>query len=945
MTDARHGVALALLGLLALLMAGVGQWRASVLTEATPGFVLLLSGALLAALAAVRSAARWPLCWLTPLHASPPSGREPVAWRRVVVLLLATGIGASAAGTWWRNGFVTPHTGLAAEWWLDAVLIAWLAVCLPSQPVDALRGWVARRGWRGWALPLGVFLAALAVRLWDLAAVPYGVWFDEAETGLEARRILAGAPFEPLSRNFGRDPLAFFWLTAGSFALFGDALFSLRLVGATMGAFGALFTALLGRQWFGWRVGLAAGLFLAFSRWHLDFSRFAMVNVSAPMVAALTLWLLSRAVTSGRWSDWALTGLATGFGLHAYAGVRALLVLVPLAILLAALRWRWQPVALVLRLSVVALFALLAGLPVAIYGVRFPDEYGKRVAETSILSGAEPLEQRLALVAENARKHALMFHVAGDRNGRHNVPAMPMLDPVAGLLAAIGLGWCAVKLLDWRALVLGLWLIGGLSNGILTLPAEAPQAARTIVVTPALAVLSAIGLVLLADRLALMVRSMGRVAGRFPASAFAGTAAAWALGWSGALSVGTYFTVQAVDTRSWLEFSPGETFVGRYLRDNARSDATVLLSQTLVNHPTIRYLAPQVRADRAFDGGRDLPLRQGPTYLFLEERDQALWAEVPRYQPEATSATLTAPRDPRPLLMAFAATAAEAADRQGLDAELRAANGAVVSRRVADVGFGAGFAPPLPAPFWARWRSVLAVPEAGDYAVLAPPGFVLRLNGRALPAASAETGGLVSLPRGNVSLELEGEVRDPTQVSLRWVRPGGNQPVPLSPEHLFAPVEGGTGLVGEWFPNDGWRDAPTFRRAEPVVAQYVHILPLPRPYTVEWTGFLRAPTPGSYGFGLSVVGRGELWIGDQRVLDAREGGNAEVTVELSEGLHPIRVRFLDDQSRSQVYLRWQRPASEWQAIPGAYLYGAPIETPAERARRLNQPPATGARSP
>ncbi len=40
---------------------------------------------------------------------------------------------------------------------------------------------------------------------------PFGVWFDEAEAGLEARRLLAGATFEPISRDFGRDAAAFFF--------------------------------------------------------------------------------------------------------------------------------------------------------------------------------------------------------------------------------------------------------------------------------------------------------------------------------------------------------------------------------------------------------------------------------------------------------------------------------------------------------------------------------------------------------------------------------------------------------------------------------------------------------------------------------------------------------------------------------------------------------------
>ena len=77
------------------------------------------------------------------------------------------------------------------------------------------------------ALALGI--AAFAIRFFDLAALPYGVWFDEANNGLYAAQVLRDPTFRPISMELLQMPSHFTYFTAILFALFGGTLTTLRL--------------------------------------------------------------------------------------------------------------------------------------------------------------------------------------------------------------------------------------------------------------------------------------------------------------------------------------------------------------------------------------------------------------------------------------------------------------------------------------------------------------------------------------------------------------------------------------------------------------------------------------------------------------------------------------------------------------------------------------------
>jgi len=96
-------------------------------------------------------------------------------------------------------------------------------------------------------------------------------------------------------------------------------------------------------------------------------------------------------------------------------------------------------------------------------------------------------------------------------------------------------------------------------------------------------------------------------------------------------------------------------------------------------------------------------------------------------------------------------------------------------------------------------------------------------------------------------------------------------------------------------------------------------------FSIRWTGMLRVSGGGKYQLTIIANGGARLWIDGKLALDASTAGRARngvhAAVELSEGLHPIRVDFWDTTGIARMKLHWQTPgATEREPIPAAALY-------------------------
>ena len=348
----------------------------------------------------------------------------------------------------------------------------------------------ARRLW----LSLVVLASAALLRLWRLDQAPPGFHVDEAFHLLNAQKIVRGEEFPVyLTGNYGNEPL-FAYLSALTLQLVSPVTWAGRLASAWAGLVSVALTIRAGEAMFPRRrVGILAGLILATLYSHLHFSRYGSQPILTSLAAAGTMAALWRGARTGSPWAYALTGLCLGLGLTAYLAFR-LFPLAPLFSGLVLLYARPKKRRTLFQGGLLATgVALAVYAPLGLFFIQHPVWFFNRFGLTTEATlGA--VNQGPVLLT-NALKTVGGLFLEGDVDGRYNLPARPALDAIQSLLFAAGL---VQDLRRWRqpeAWALLAWLGVGLLPSALT--EDAPQFGRTTMVTPALALIAALGVLTL----------------------------------------------------------------------------------------------------------------------------------------------------------------------------------------------------------------------------------------------------------------------------------------------------------------------------------------------------------------------------------------------------------------------------------------------------------------
>lgn len=334
---------------------------------------------------------------------------------------------------------------------------------------------------------LAVLIFAAAVRVVDLErAVPRLV--DEMHA-VRAVTRLWDDPGLPLLSQQG-DVTAFTWVyplaQAGAARIYGPSLTALRVVSAMCGMFTVLALWGLARVLLDWRAALLAALILAAFPPHVHFSRLGLNNIADPLCGTLALVFIAR---GQRPLDFALAGLALGFTQYFYEGGR--LIFPPLALMFAL--WGRSPRPL-LRIFLVT-FALVAA-PVYVAWIITGQPIFPRLDAASapgywddlMLPG--PLGAPLAFLHDTTGP--LRFYISQPDRFWFYGGSSPLV--LWWLVPALLLG-AAHALRHLRAPGMALLIAWPLLVVLGNVPlAEQRDAARYVVVFPALALLVALGI-------------------------------------------------------------------------------------------------------------------------------------------------------------------------------------------------------------------------------------------------------------------------------------------------------------------------------------------------------------------------------------------------------------------------------------------------------------------
>ncbi len=515
-----------------------------------------------------------------------------------------------------------------------------------------------------------------------------------------------------------------------------------------------------------------------------------------------------------------------------------------------------------------------------------------------------------------------------------------MLDYVMGVLFVLGLAFALFHPGQPANLFFLILFPIAISGGIFSLDFEAPQSLRSIGVIPAVIYFCALAVMRLGQEAEKALKPLPPVWTTAPATLFA-----FFIFYNNAT---TYFITQANDFASWNAFSTPETLTGLKMAELG-PDLLYLSSPFLTNHPSINFLAPNATHQQRLMLPDALPIREAPVQsvaLFIHPDDGWIFEQAQRIYPQAHFETFTQhPGEGAPVVHFVQLQTSDLAAIQGLELRYLPLDPAAPvdpslfpPQPTRALNIAAKWPTELPPilqnntimPFQAQWSGVLYVPQYGPHSfrLQTPAQATLEIDGNiVLTGTGQQTTGL-PLAQGNHSISLKATAA-PGEVALYWQPPA--QPEALIPQwNLYSSPISNHGLLGSYYQNDSWQGQPILQRwqgqpilqrIDPFLDTYFHFTPLPRPYSVEWSGSLIVPQSGLYQLGLRAVPAAQLSLDGQPFITTTAPDQMfQNGAMLESGLHDLTIRFADNVDRSRIHLYWQPPSGGFAPIPSDNLW-------------------------
>ncbi len=453
--------------------------------------------------------------------------RTFAGWGRVGALLVAAAVALAA------RRYAVPHDFTALFlWWLLAV--ACFAATLLIPLLRREHG-VARFGNHGYTLPLvradwrrddvieryglaALLLVAFLVRAVALGRVPANLGGDEGTQLLDGLRLVARPLGTPFATGWYSVPTMSFLAYGVAMRLFGATIAGGRMLSALVGTLTVLTTFLLARTLGGRRVGWLAALLLAFSHYHIHFSRLASNQIFDPLIGTLAIWLVWLALENGEWQMandvcsagvspalqqdctclWGLAGFVAGVGWYGYFGARWVTALLGLIV---AWRMLVEPRFMARHWRGLALFAggwLVVVLPLLGWYTLHPSALTERYNAVSIFASGW-LEQAIAitgkpasaLLLEQLWKSATAFHFTFDPTFWY-FPQLPLVDFITGAFMIVGMA-AALARVRWPSRAVTLLWFGSTLVMAWGLTENPPSSQRGLLLIPAAVLLAAWG--------------------------------------------------------------------------------------------------------------------------------------------------------------------------------------------------------------------------------------------------------------------------------------------------------------------------------------------------------------------------------------------------------------------------------------------------------------------
>ena len=924
-------------GALGLAMAWLGTATAVSQEGSRRSLVLYLLGILVFAVSAWRTP---PSPAGLPVDEASPRRNRGFRWAAVGLgALVASWLGVTAGRLIYKGDL---HSSAGLRLWL-ASLVMLAAIGLVTARGS---GWPARWGsrflpassrgrWLIGAALVGLLVAAAAARFVALDSIPYGVNPDEGDRAVFSIEIVRGQSHRSVFEDgWYQLSMLYFWLMAQLLRVIGIGYVQARVFSALASVLSVAAVTWIGIRHFSRRVGLMAGSLLALMCVSLFFARFTSEASSTAALWAVSVGLLLEAARRGKDWAWIGAGLAGGFSVYFYPTGRLWAVLAAaycIYLLAHGLGGRRRAIAMGTALA--ALTAMLTAAPFFVLAMKRPAILWVRVTETGVFAGSNatrlsyyrPEWSTPRLILEQTDRSFALFNRSGDRGG-YWPTGRPIMGLTLAALTLLGLGWSCLRWRDPRFVVLALWFWIGFVGVILTI--DTPNLHRMAAAVPVLALFPALVLDNLAQRAEVFLAT------RWPNARVTG----WAASGVAALVVaglmwreGRYYFVDYAKVDSW----PGARVEAEAVRALGADTLVTSLGRSshMVISGLLRLMAPDAQLAGILSPGSDLPLAvpadRGLAFVIYANRPAYL-SYLKEVYPGATAKTWYQPSG------ALVVTTYRLSRQRW-----KAAQGALaVPPGEAPVRVDTIGDPPAGwrrYPSRMRWKAGLRVPRYWNYGFRLGPGPArLIVDGvpvLAVPAGTPARTTAVALARGEHAIEYEGVLTGEGQrPQFEWAplpesastATGDLQWLRVRTEELTPKATGPTGLFGI-VRVDGQSEQRRLDGTLAACCMTRQVTWSDRPYTVTWSGTLRAPVPGLYSLSLFAQGAADLKIDKQTVIHT-EASSDEATnapVMLAAGPHSIELVFRVNGGPGGLELLWTPPGGSTSVVPPSALSPPP----------------------
>ena len=383
----------------------------------------------------------------------------------------------------------TPWTYLA--WGVGVVGVLGTFVSRPRRPRHISWGEVVTL-----MLVLGV---AFVLRIYRLSSLPLQVHGDMASVGLQARRILQGDFDGWFSLGWATIPMWGYVHEVLTMRVWGDTLFGLRMSAVLAGTFSLLGVYLLGKEAWDEPVGWLALAIGTVDAVFIHFSRIPSYIDPVPWMV-WSLYFFVRGYRKGSSLAWALSGSTAAVAVNMYFSGR---ILAPIVLLVGLYLFLFHRKRLVENreglIAYGAAFLVTFG-PMALIALNDLPDYMSRFQHvtltdpgvyTHLLNKYQASSLREVILAQIQRTF-LTFQYYGDTSTQFGYPH-PMLNPWLAPFFLIGVGIVTGRLRHVGNFLLTTWLLLALVLGSV-LTVDAPFWPRLVVILPANALVTAIGM-------------------------------------------------------------------------------------------------------------------------------------------------------------------------------------------------------------------------------------------------------------------------------------------------------------------------------------------------------------------------------------------------------------------------------------------------------------------